>query len=95
MVKIKLSGKFDINYKEFISLEPKQKENIWYKINIFQKKPSDTRLRNHKLTGKLNGKWAFSITNDIRIVYEWKNKNTVRFLAIGGHKKVYGKNNEN
>ena len=34
-------------------------------------------------------KWAFSITDDIRIVYEWLNKNTVRFLAIGGHNRVY------
>ena len=37
----------------------------------------------------MKGKFAFSITNDIRIIYEWLGKNTVRFLAIGGHKKVY------
>ncbi len=41
----------------------------------------------------MKGKWAFSITDDIRIVYEWKTKNVVRFLAIGGHEKVYGRNN--
>ncbi len=37
----------------------------------------------------MKGKFAFSITGDMRIIYEWLGKNTVRFLAIGGHKKVY------
>jgi len=37
----------------------------------------------------MKGKFAFSITDDIRIVYEWLGKSTVRFLAIGEHEKVY------
>jgi mRNA-degrading endonuclease YafQ of YafQ-DinJ toxin-antitoxin module len=40
----------------------------------------------------MKGKWAFSITDDIRIIYEWKDKNVVRFLAIGTHPEVYRKN---
>jgi len=39
----------------------------------------------------MKGKWAFSVTDDIRIVYEWLGKTTVRFLAIGRHSKVYKK----
>jgi mRNA-degrading endonuclease YafQ of YafQ-DinJ toxin-antitoxin module len=91
MLKIKLSGKFDLSYRELILLEPDQKTTIWSRIIIFRKNPLDTRLRNHKLSGKLIGKWAFSITDDIRIVYEWKAKNMVRFLAVGRHEEVYGK----
>ncbi|MBI2086543.1 hypothetical protein HYT74_04330 [Candidatus Daviesbacteria bacterium] len=56
---------------------------------MVSKNPQDTRLKNHSLTGRMIGKWAFSITGDIRIVYEWLGKTAVRFLAIGGHKKVY------
>jgi len=89
MVKIRLSGNFDISYKELIRLEPEQKAIVWERVKIFQKHPLDTRLRNHKLKGKLSGKWAFSVTDDIRIVYEWKTKNVARFLAIGRHGKVY------
>lgn len=58
-------------------------------INLFKKNSKDTRLGNHKLTGKMAGQYAFSITDDIRIVYEITGKNTVRFLAIGSHDKVY------
>ncbi|KKU92239.1 MAG: hypothetical protein UY21_C0003G0015 [Microgenomates group bacterium GW2011_GWA1_48_10] len=39
----------------------------------------------------MKGKWAFSVTSDIRTIYIWVGKNTVSFLAIGSHKKVYGK----
>lgn len=61
------------------------------RIKIFERKPNDTPLHNHVLKRKMKGKWAFSVTGDIRIVYEWKSKTVVRFLAIGGHKKVYKK----
>ena len=91
MVKVKLSAKFDLNYKELVNSNSELELVIWDRIVIFRNKPSDTRLRNHKLKGKLNGKWAFSITDDIRIVYEWKARNVARFLAIGGHIKVYSK----
>ncbi len=62
---------------------------INHQIQWFCKNPNDSRLDNHALTKKLEGEWAFSITDDIRIVYEWLGKTTVRFLAIGGHKRVY------
>lgn len=89
MIRIRLSGKFDLSYKRLISPEPQLKEIILTKIRIFRKKPLDSRLRNHPLKGKLKGKWAFSITDNIRIVYEWKSKNVVRLLAIGKHEDVY------
>lgn len=89
MIKIRVSGRFDLDYKRLILSEPELKEVVWTKIKIFRKRPSDSRLRNHPLKGKLKGKWAFSITDNIRIVYEWKSKNIVRFLAIGKHEGVY------
>ena len=60
------------------------------RVQWFRKNPNDTRLDNHDLKKKMKGQWAFSITSDVRIVYEWMGKNWVRFLAIGGHIKVYG-----
>ena len=89
MIKIRVSGKFDLGYKRLIFLEPQLKETVWNKIKIFRKKPLDSRLRNHPLKGRLKGKWAFSITDNIRIVYEWKSKTVARFLAIGKHEDIY------
>lgn len=89
MIKIRVSGKFNLCYKRLILSEPELKEVFWTKIKIFRKKPLDSRLRNHPLKGKLKGKWAFNITDNIRIVYEWKSKNVVRFLATGKHENIY------
>jgi len=88
MIKIERTGKFNQLLDE-LRLDPELKEEIDQRIRWFQKNPHDTRLGNHKLTQRMLGKWAFSITDDIRIVYEWLGETTVRFLAIGGHKKVY------
>jgi len=89
MVKIKRRGDFSEMLNELTSQDENLEQIINERIKWFQGNPRDTRLDNHPLTGNMKGRWAFSITDDIRIVYEWLGETTVRFLAIGGHKKVY------
>jgi addiction module RelE/StbE family toxin len=91
MVKVDRTGKFERNVEELAVGNGELELLIRQKIKLFEKNPDDTRLENHALKRKMKGKWAFSITDDIRIVYEWTSKQSVRFLAIGGHTKVYGK----
>lgn len=89
MLKVRFGGNFDKMYTELLETEPEINILVFERITLFKRNPSDTRLRNHKLTKRMNDKWAFSITEDIRIIYEITGKNTVRFLAIGPHEKVY------
>lgn len=91
MLKVEKTGKFNQLLDELRLKNPELEAEIDQRIHWFQKNSQDTRLRNHQLTGRMEGKWAYSITDDIRIVYEWLGKTTVRFLAIGGHQKVYRK----
>ncbi len=92
MLKVKINGNYDKMRRELIDQNPCLKETINAKVKLFMHNPDDTRLFNHPLTGVMDGQHAFSITDDIRIVYEWFGKNTVRFLGIGGHPKVYSRN---
>jgi mRNA-degrading endonuclease YafQ of YafQ-DinJ toxin-antitoxin module len=62
------------------------------RIKLLRKNPQDTRLKVHPLKRRMKGKWAFSVDEDVRVVFEWLGKRTVRFLAIGKHGKVYGRN---
>jgi mRNA-degrading endonuclease YafQ of YafQ-DinJ toxin-antitoxin module len=39
--------------------------------------------------GKLRGLWAFSVTRDIRIIFEFLNGDEVLFHDIGSHSRVY------
>lgn len=91
MIKVSLSGKYDLMYQGLIAKEQDFTLVVDQKIAIFRKNPQDTRLDNHLLKKRLKGKWAFSVTDDIRIIYKWCGKNSVRFLGIGPHALVYGK----
>lgn len=45
-------------------------------------------LYDHMLTGNLTGKRSFSITADIRVIYE-ETEEAVIFLDVGTHAQVY------
>jgi len=90
MLRIKYGANYHQDYKKLLGKQPELTEEVNTRVEWFKKNPGDTRLNNHNLKKKMKGQWAFSITGDIRIVYRWIGKNEVRFLAIGGHKKVYG-----
>lgn len=94
MLKVLRTGKYEKLEQELLLENPELEPEALERIKWFCTNPQDTRLDNHLLTGRLEGKWAFSVTDDIRIVYEWLGKTTVRFLAIGGHKKVYKRKSE-
>lgn len=91
MIKIRFAGKFWQDYKELLSDSPNLETIFDSRIGLFRVNHNDTRLNNHALTKRLEGKWALNITDDVRVVYEWVGKRTARFLLIGGHKKVYQK----
>jgi mRNA-degrading endonuclease YafQ of YafQ-DinJ toxin-antitoxin module len=89
MIQITYSSNYYKTRTKLLTALPFLGEHVNSRIEYFRKNPEDTRLFNHALHKGLDGKWAFSITDDIRIVYEWTSNNTVRFLSIGGHTAVY------
>ena len=85
-MKIIYSSKFAKNYKKLplktkLLAEKREKifcENIW-----------DSRLKTHRLTGKLKDFWSFSIDYKIRIIFEIRSEDEIWFLAVGSHNQVY------
>ncbi len=74
----------------FISLKKGEQVRVIKAIKIFSKNPFDTRLRNHELQGKLQGKRAISVGGNLRIVFEEKNGYIeIIFLKVGTHNQVY------
>lgn len=91
MVSIKRTGDYEKMLEELVCTNEEMLDTVQSRVKIFQKNPEDTRVDNHPLHKGMKGKWAFSVTDDIRIVYRWVGKTTVRFLAIGRHGTVYAK----
>lgn len=53
---------------------------------IFRKSPFDTRLKTHKLKGRLSGFLSFSIGPKYRIIFELaQDKKTAYFHSVGDH----------
>ncbi|HLD31159.1 MAG TPA: type II toxin-antitoxin system mRNA interferase toxin, RelE/StbE family [Patescibacteria group bacterium] len=82
-MKIIYSQKFAREYKKL----PDDIKNIAEKQeDIFRENPFDTRLKTHKLKGKLSKFLAFSIGYKYRIIFEFaKGQEIVYFHSVGDH----------
>ncbi|MCL4392558.1 type II toxin-antitoxin system mRNA interferase toxin, RelE/StbE family [Patescibacteria group bacterium] len=60
---------------------------ILLKIELFKTDINNSSLRVHKLTGKYGNYWSFSVEEDLRIIYIYKDE--ITFVDIGTHNEVY------
>ncbi len=57
---------------------------------IFRKNPFNSKLKTHKLKGRLSGFLSFSIGYKYRIIFEFSaDKHTVYFHSVGDHDIYY------
>lgn len=75
--------------KAFQALPSKIKKQAIEKEKIFRENCFDACLKTHKLKGKLENYWAFSINYSYRILFEFSDKDEVGFIDIGTH-SIYG-----
>ncbi|MEK7501389.1 MAG: type II toxin-antitoxin system mRNA interferase toxin, RelE/StbE family [Patescibacteria group bacterium] len=52
---------------------------------IFRDNPFDSRLKTHKLSGRFEGYYAFSVNYSYRIIFNFVGENTVKFFQVGTH----------
>ncbi len=71
--------------KQFRKINNKIQMVCIEKISIFMLDPYDSRLKTHKLHGRLQGLYAFSVNNSYRIIFDFHSKNVIRFYEIGNH----------
>jgi len=57
-------------------------------LRRFAADPQDPLLRPHKLKGELAEYWAFSVDDDLRVLFRWNGE--VAFLVnLGSHDQIY------
>lgn len=54
----------------------------------FAADPRDPLLRTHKLKGELRAYWAFSVDDDLGVVFRW-NGDEAFLVNLGSHDEVY------
>jgi mRNA-degrading endonuclease YafQ of YafQ-DinJ toxin-antitoxin module len=57
-------------------------------LRRFVADPVDPLLRTHKLKGELEGYWAFSVDDDLRVLFRWEG-DTSTLIALGTHDEIY------
>lgn len=76
-------------YKKEIKNNQELEKRFWDALELFLRNPFNARLKTHKLSGKLDGLWAFSITYDCRVIFRFLDENECLLIDIGGHDEVY------
>jgi mRNA-degrading endonuclease YafQ of YafQ-DinJ toxin-antitoxin module len=57
-------------------------------LRRFALDPKDPLLRAHKLKGELKDYWAFSVDDDLRVVFRWQGDEAF-LVNLGSHDELY------
>jgi mRNA-degrading endonuclease YafQ of YafQ-DinJ toxin-antitoxin module len=57
-------------------------------VRRFAADPQDPLLRTHKLNGDLDADWAFSVDDDLRILFRWDGDEAF-LVNLGSHDQGY------
>ncbi len=87
-MKLEYSKGFVKNYKKRILQKSSLVKKFGERIELFKVDPKNKQLKDHALTGSMIGFRAFSITGDVRVIYQIID-NTILLYDIGSHNQVY------
>ncbi len=76
---------FQKRIKSNVDLEAR----FWQKLEQFTIDPFEPSLKTHKLSGKLNDFWSFTIDYDERVLFYFTEDGKAVFVDIGNHDQVY------
>jgi len=89
MIEVAFSSSFKRVFKKKIKRNKELEEIFWKKLEKFIKDPFTKELKTHKLTGRLQGLWSFSLEYDLRVIFFFAEDNKVVLVDIGSHEEVY------
>ncbi len=89
MIEFIWDSQFKRNYKKKIASNPKLNAKFQENTQLFSANPFDPKLKTHKLSGILKDCWAFSLTQDYRVIFKFLENNRVLLIDIGSHEEVY------
>jgi mRNA-degrading endonuclease YafQ of YafQ-DinJ toxin-antitoxin module len=88
-VEVSFSSRFKRAFKKRIEGNRDLENKFWQKLELFTVDPFDPRLKTHKLSGKLQQFWSFSLGYDERILFFFTEDGKAVFVDVGSHDEVY------
>ena len=87
-LKIEYSPAFLRQIQKIAKKYPQLKRPYTELLDKLVQDPFDPSLHTHPLTGNLKGKYACSLTYDLRVLFKVSD-DTIHLLDIGSHDEVY------
>lgn len=87
-MRLELEKPFRKKSKKLLLKNPALKSAYEERLSKLSIDPFDPTLHTHLLSGELKGKYACSLTHELRIVFKL-HTDTVHLLDIGNHDEVY------
>ncbi len=88
-MEIEFSDRFIKSFTKLVSRRPDAAISILVKVLLFSCEPFSRSLAMHKLKGRLDKVWSFSVENNLRIIVDRSDPSKVTFVDIGTHDQVY------
>ncbi len=89
MLEISFSEGFKRSFKKRIKGNQILEKKFKIKLELFQEDPFDKSLKTHKLSGRLQDLWSFSLEYDQRVLFYFTDEGKAVFVDIGSHDQVY------
>jgi mRNA-degrading endonuclease YafQ of YafQ-DinJ toxin-antitoxin module len=86
---------FSENFKKVFAKKIKKNKSLetlfFEKLELFIADPFDPKLKTHKLSGRLDGAWSFTIDFDCRAIFFFTSDKPTQavFFNFGSHDEVY------
>lgn len=89
MTEVTFTSSFRRKLKRLIDKDSPRRERFKQSLAVFVQDPFTESLRTHKLSGKLKGRWSFTVEYDLRVIFRFVEENKAVFEEIGSHDDVY------
>ena len=88
-MEVSFSSSFKRAFKKRIKGNVDLEARFWQKLEQFTIEPFDPNLKTHKLSGKLNDFWSFTVDYDERVLFYFTEDGKAVFVNIGNPNQVY------
>lgn len=85
---IYLASSYIKAFKKITKNNPRRKQKIKERLELFVKEPDHPSLKLHKLTGGHHNNWSFAVEEDLRVLFTYAEDGVI-LVDIGKHEDVY------
>lgn len=88
-MKIGYTSSFRKRFKKRVEFNNKLAKQFKLRLEMLKNGENLDVLRVHELRGELKGHFAFSVTGDIRVIFQKVSEAEIILVDIGSHNQVY------